>query len=227
MHRPGLSKKQILLPDVRNADKTLTLLEHTMNTLPQTVLRHAQSLPEGSVLSPKDFLHLGSRAAVDQALSRLSREGGLLRVGRGAYVCPVSSRFGTRPPAPARVVESLAAQNGDLVAPHGATAANALGLTRQVPIREVYVTSGRTRKLKLGRSEVLVKHVPRWMMALGTGPAGAAVRALAWMGPTHVSKSLAALRRTLPQSEWAILASSRSALPSWMARAIGEEAARG
>ena len=198
-----------------------------MTTLPESILLHAQSLPEGGVLSPKEFLHLGGRAAVDQALSRLTKEGKLLRVARGTYVTPVSSRFGTRAPAPEKVVEALAAQSGEVVTPHGASAANALGLTQQVPIREVYLTSGRTRKLKLGRSEVMVKHAPRWMLALGTGPAGAAVRALAWMGPTHVSESLATLHRTLPNSEWRALASARAALPSWMAQAIGEEATRG
>ncbi len=198
-----------------------------MSTLPESILLHAQSLPEGGVLSPKEFLHLGSRAAVDQALSRLTKESKLLRVGRGTYVTPVFSRFGTRAPAPEKVVESLAAQSGETVTPHGATAANALGLTQQLPIREVYLTSGRTRKLKLGRSEVLVKHVPRWMLALGAGPAGAAVRALAWMGPAHVSESLTTLHRTLPTSEWHALASARAALPSWMAQAIGEEASRG
>lgn len=197
-----------------------------MNTLPETILLHVRALPEGGVLSPKEFLHLGSRAAVDQAFSRLTKEGKLLRVARGIYVAPVSSRFGTRAPAPEKVVESLAAQGGEVVAPHGATAANALGLTQQVPIREVYLTSGRTRKLKFGRSEVLVKHVPRWMLSLGTGPAGMAVRALAWMGPAHARESLAALRRTLPPSEWRALASARAALPTWMARAIGEETAR-
>ncbi|MGH8115638.1 MAG: hypothetical protein ACREPS_11385, partial [Rhodanobacteraceae bacterium] len=97
----------------------------------------------------------------------------------------------------------------------------------QVPIREVYLTSGRTRKLKLGRSEVLVKHAPRWMLALGTRPAGAAVCALAWIGPTHASKSLASLHRTLPRFEWQALASARATLPGWMAQAIGEEATRG
>lgn len=178
------------------------------------------------MVSPKEFLHLGSRAAVDQAFSRLTKEGKLLRVARGTYVRPVSSRFGTRAPAPEKVVHALAAQSGDLVTPHGANAANALGLTQQVPIREVYLTSGRTRNLKLGRSEVTVKHAPRWMLALGSGKAGAAVRALAWMGPNHVYQSLAVLRRTLAPSEWHALTAARAALPSWMARAIGEEAAR-
>jgi hypothetical protein len=198
-----------------------------MNSLPEAILMHALSLPEGGVVSPKEFLHLGSRAAVDQALSRLAKEEKLLRVARGTYVAPMSSRFGTRAPAPEKVVEALAVQNGEVVAPHGAAAANALGLTQQVPVREVYLTSGRTRKLKLGRSEVVVKHVPRWMLALGTGQAGAAVRALAWLGPEHASRSLATLHRTLAPAEWKALASNRAVLPSWMARAIGEEAARG
>jgi hypothetical protein len=130
-----------------------------MSTLPESILLHTQSLPEGGVLSPKEFLHLGSRAAVDQALSRLTKEGRLLRVARGTYVSPVSSRFGTRPPTPEKVVHALATQTGEVMTPHGASSANTLGLTQQVPIREAYLTSGRTRKLKLGRLEVVVSHV--------------------------------------------------------------------
>ncbi|WP_300171919.1 DUF6088 family protein [uncultured Nitrosomonas sp.] len=198
-----------------------------MNTLPEIILQQARSLPEGGVLSPREFLHLGSRSAVDQAFSRLAKAGRLLRVARGTYAIPVFSRFGSRAPAPEKVVRALAEQSGEIVVPHSASAANVLGLTQQVPIREVYLTSGRTRKLKLGRSEVLIKHAPRWMLALGTRPAGAAVRALAWIGPTHAGKSLALLRRILPLPEWQVLISARATLPGWMAQAIGEEAARG
>ncbi len=52
-----------------------------MSQLAQSILSQAQSLPEGGLLSPKEFLHMGSRAAIDQTLSRLAREGKLLRVG--------------------------------------------------------------------------------------------------------------------------------------------------
>ena len=198
-----------------------------MRTLPEIILQQAQSLPEGGVLSPKEFLHLGSRAAVDQAFSRLAKAGKLLRVARGVYTALVTTRFGTRSPAPEKIVKALAEQSGEIVVPHGASSANVLGLTRQVPIREVYLTSGRSRKLRFGQSEVLLKHAPHWMLALGARPAGAAVRALAWMGPSHAGTSLASLRHTLPHAEWQALASTRAMLPGWMARAIGTEAARG
>lgn len=194
-------------------------------SLRESIVLHAQSLPEGGVLSPKEFLHLGSREAVDQAFSRLAKAGTLLRVARGTYALPVSSRFGTRAPAPEKVVEALAARHGETVVPHGAAAANALGLTQQVPIREAYMTSGRARTVRLGRSEVAIMHAPNWMMALGPTPAGAAVRALAWMGPSQVRESVATVRQSLSAAEWQTLTARRAALPSWMARAIGEAAA--
>jgi len=46
-----------------------------MSTLPNSILKQVQSLPESSVLSSKEFLHLGSRPAVDQAFSRLDGAG--------------------------------------------------------------------------------------------------------------------------------------------------------
>lgn len=196
-------------------------------SLPEAIVQQAKALPEGGVLSPKEFLHLGSRAAVDQAFSRLVKAGSLLRVARGSYTLPVSSRFGTRAPAPEKIVESLAATTGETVVPHGAAAANALGLTQQVPIREAYLTTGRTRKLKVGRSEVIVKQAPRWMFVLGSQPAGAAIRALAWLGREHAQESVQKLHRSLPHAEWLALTRRRASLPSWMAEAIGREAATG
>jgi hypothetical protein len=72
-------------------------------------------------------------------------------------------------PAPEKVVHAMATQSGEVVTPHCANAANALGLIQQVPIKEVYLTSGRSRKFKLGRSEVAVNHAPRCKLALGNG----------------------------------------------------------
>ena len=58
-----------------------------MSHLAATILSAARTLPEGGVISPKEFLHLGTRAAIDQTLSRLAkeREGLVLRIGRSLY----------------------------------------------------------------------------------------------------------------------------------------------
>ena len=67
--------------------------------LTEQILAHAETLPEGTPLAAKSLLHLGSRAGVDQALSRLAERGHLIRAGRGVYLRPVKSRFGARAPS--------------------------------------------------------------------------------------------------------------------------------
>lgn len=193
-----------------------------MSYLTQSILSAAQALPEGGLLSPKEFLHLGSRAAVDQALSRLAREGQLLRVGRGNYARPVHSRFGTRPPSTQSVVQAIESASGEIVVASGAAEANALGLTTQVPTREVFLTSGPSRNLQLGNRIVELKHANRWQLAQGKRPAGMAIRALSWLGPEQTSAALMTLRSKLPAAEWAALTAARATLPSWMARAVSE-----
>ncbi|MDA0868288.1 MAG: DUF6088 family protein [Proteobacteria bacterium] len=195
-----------------------------MSQLAQSILSQAQSLPEGGLLSPKEFLHLGSRAAIDQTLSRLAREGKLLRVGRGAYSLPVQGRFGVRPPSTEAIVEAIESTSGETVVASGAAEANALGLTTQVPTREVFLTSGPSRRLKLGNREVELKHGNRWQMLLGKRPAGKAIRALIWLGPEQAPKVLQVLRSKLPSQEWEAMRQARAGLPSWMAKAVSEVA---
>ncbi len=64
----------------------------------------------------------------------------LVRVARGIYVAAVETRFGVRPPAPEKVVHSLANALGEVLVDHGARAANKLGLSTQVPVRYVFIT---------------------------------------------------------------------------------------
>jgi hypothetical protein len=96
-----------------------------MQTLTQQILELVAGLPEGATISAKELLHLGSRAALDQALSRLVRRGTLMRAGRGVYVRPVETRFGVRAPSVEKVVEAIAGLRGETVVPHGAAAARA------------------------------------------------------------------------------------------------------
>ncbi|PKO90896.1 MAG: hypothetical protein CVU16_08895 [Betaproteobacteria bacterium HGW-Betaproteobacteria-10] len=193
-----------------------------MSHLTEAILSAAQALPEGGLLSPKEFLHLASRAAVDQGLTRLTREGKLLRVGRGAYAAPVLSRFGSRPPSTQAVVEAIESASGEVVVANGATDANALGLTTQVPTREVFLTSGPSRQLRLGNRNVELKHASRWQLGLGKRPAGMAIRALSWLGPEQALPALKTLRTKLSEEEWMAMRSARATLPSWLARAVSE-----
>ncbi len=193
-----------------------------MQRLTEEILKHSLTVPEGALLTAKGLLHLGQRAAVDQALSRLVRRGKLLRAGRGLYVRPLESRFGARAPTTEKVVAGLAELRGETVASHGAAAANALGLTSQVPVRSVYLTSGPSRTLRLGRQSVEMRHAPAWQLVLAGRPAGEILRALAWLGPTKAEGALLTLRRTLPASDLQALAKAAPRLPTWLAQQVSQ-----
>jgi len=198
-----------------------------MNTLTKTILEHTEGLSEGTPICAKELLHLGSRAAVDQALSRLVKRGQMMRVGRGLYVRPVESRFGKRAPSASRVVENIAHVTGEAIAPHGAAVANKLGLTTQVPVRAVYLTSGRSRQLKFGSQVVELRHAPPWQFALGNQSSGDVLRALAWLGPEKADAALRTLKRKLSASELQAIAAARAVVPSWLAKQVSEVVVNG
>ena len=145
-----------------------------------------------------------------------------MRVSRGAYVAPCQGRFGARPPSTESVVQAIEASGGETVVANGAAEANALGLTTQVPTREVFITSGPSRKLQLGNRCVELKHGNRWQLLLGNRPAGMAIRALDWLGPEAAPAAIKQLRTKLSEPEWAAVRSARAMLPSWMAKVVSE-----
>jgi hypothetical protein len=191
-----------------------------MSSLAEQVLSHATALPEGASLSAKALLHLGCRAAVDQALSRLARSGALLRASRGLYVLPVQGKFGARAPDVAKVVQEWASKHGETVVGNAAAAANALGLTTQVPVRQVFLTSGRSRRLQFGSQAVELRHAPPWQLLYPGRAAGDAIRSLAWAGPEGAQATLGHLKRKLPASELQAVVQARTRLPTWLASQV-------
>ena len=198
-----------------------------MLSLPKRIMEYSNSLPEATPLCPSALLHLGKRAAVDQAMSRLAKAGELLRICRGVYMRRVESRFGRRIPFVWKALTELSAMWGQTIVPCGGAAANYLGLTRQNPVREVYWTSGPNRRLHFGNYEVELRHAPRWQLVAPNRKAGAVVRALAWLGRYEVEDGLDSVLPELSSDEIKELAAARAIMPIWMAAPISTRIAHG
>ena len=190
-----------------------------MRGLPKRIMEHAEALPEATPLCPAALLHLGNRAAVDQALWRLARAGRLMRICQGVYMRPIETRFGLRAPRVDKALAKLSKMWGETIVPSGGAAANRLGLTTQNPVRVVYLTSGPNRRLRFG-SSVELRHAPRWQLAAPHRKAGDVIRALAWLGPEDVEDSLDAVLPTLSAADREELAAARAVMPIWMAEPV-------
>lgn len=112
----------------------------------------------GSVFVPADFLDCGSREAIDIALHRLARKGTIRRLARGVYDFPKQHPvLGPLSPSVHSVARALAGRDCTRLQPAGAYAANALGLSEQVPAKAVFLTDGPSRTVKIGTTTIQLR----------------------------------------------------------------------
>lgn len=104
-------------------------------------------------------------AAVAQALSRLSRQGVIQRLGKGLYYRSRPTAFGASRPNTAQVRSLPVRRRG--VFPAGIAAANLLGFTTQNPARVEVATNGLSLpRLIVGKETVIHTRRPEYWQAL-------------------------------------------------------------
>src|SRR5690606_8600523 len=136
--------------------KKKVTMESASRTIQRSIRRRKR---RGELIFPTDFRGAGTEAAIKMALSRLSKDGIIKRIGHGIYVLPKKDVvFGEVLPGPQEVAESIAKKDRVRIMPSGATAMHKLGLTTQIPMQLVYLTDGPARNIRLGNT--LIKFKP-------------------------------------------------------------------
>ena len=187
------------------------------------IIAYVFSLPEGQLILVGAMSYLGSTETISEILSKLVHIGKLNEVYEGVYVRPVETRFGTRLPDIGMVIPQLAEFWKETIVPSGGSAANLLGMTTQVPMVPVYLTSGVNRTLYLGEVAIELRHAEDWQLLEPNQPVGNAIRALGWMGPEQIEQSIKFLGPMLSveeMKELKELASSCITMPKWITSSL-------
>ena len=155
---------------------------------------------------------------MDLALSRNARAGTIRKLARGVYDLPRrDARLGDLSPSPDDVASALAGRDGARLQASGAHAANLLGLSDQVPVRLTFLTDGRSRRLQLGRQQIILKHTTPRQMATAGRISGTVIQALRWLGRDHVDdKVVTTLRRRLSDADKRQLQQDLRYAPTWV-----------
>lgn len=191
--------------------------KHTQS-IDSKVLSRIKAAGHGPVFGARSFLDLGSRDAVDQALSRHARAGTVRKIARGLYDLPRTSKFGEVPASSDAIAEAIKGRDAVRLQPAGAYAANVLGLSEQVPVRLVFLTDGPSRRIKVGRREILLKHTTPRNMATAGRVSGTVIQALRSIGQRHVDESvIRRLRRNLKPEDRVALVKDAHLAPAWIA----------
>lgn len=189
-------------------DKVINIIKTRIQEVPDETLFFNNSFPEF------DDEYVG------QILSDLAKEGMLHHLSRGVYLKTEETRFGLVYPPIEDIAEAIARRDNAEVIPTGATAQNILGLSTQVPMNAVFLTSGSARKIPLGgRSITFRRAVPKNFAVKGRYTC-LIVQALKSIGEGNLTdEDLAKVQeliRNHPEPD--TIEQDLTAMPSWIRR---------
>jgi hypothetical protein len=189
-----------------------------VQTIDKSIINRIRGSGSGSVFSPNQFLDLGNRSAVGVALYRLVKAGKIRRIRRGLYDLPRSNPIiGQTAPDIMATVRAL--MNGSHAQWQftGAYAANALGLSDQVPAKVIILTDGVPRRVALGKLMLVFRRAaPRNLLGAGQR-AGLVIQALRYLkGSPDMPKHIAKLKKDLDAGTKKDLSALTPKLPAWM-----------
>lgn len=194
----------------------------TMQTIDDRVISMVYGRGRGVVFTPKLFSGVGDPRAVGMALTRFCRKGTIRRLARGLYDYPRRHpQLGLLAPSMDAVANALAGRDATRLQPSGAYASNLLGLSDQVPMKVVFLTDGPSRRVQLGKQEVLLKRTTPSNMATAGRVSGLVIQALRHLGQRYVNENLlGVLGKRLSDADKKQLLKDLRYAPAWIAAAM-------
>ena len=142
---------------------------------------------------------------VTKLLAQFEKEGLITRIAKGVYVKVKKTRFGVLYPSAFELVTEIAKRDKAKIFPTGDTAANRLGFSTQVPMNASFLTSGSSRKLKLGNRTMTLTHGSPKKFAYKGKLMPELVQALRSIGEDNITESVekrvAQLLSATPETE--------------------------
>lgn len=191
-----------------------------MKSITNQIISRIKRRKPGWVFTPRDFLDVGSRATVDQVLSRLVKQGMVRRLDRGIYHYPKQSKLlGALSPTPDNIARALAPS--DKIFPSGAMAANLMRLSTQVPIKLAYCTNATDRTRRVAGQTIQLKRARVAWLDNITDPANLTLQALSYLGRKSVDDQIISrCAHMLTDKDLDALHQAMGRIPSWIADAI-------
>jgi hypothetical protein len=195
-----------------------------MQTIEEKILRRFYGHGRGHVSTQKFFLDLGSRDGIDQAFSRLTKSGKLRRIARGLYEYPRTDPIlGELSPDLDKVATAMAGREGSRLLPTGAYAANLLHLSKQVPMKVVYLTDGASKKATVRNQTIELRNASPKRMQLHDRISGLVFEAFREIGQDHLNDDhIKTLRKTLTKDQKRKVLHDLREAPAWMHSHIRE-----
>jgi hypothetical protein len=175
------------------------------------IIQVINRLELGELLTTRQLLGLGSRAAIDQTLHRLVKSGFINRVARGVF-----TRRNSPTPTVWEVARAKAIAFRKQIYRHGADVAKELGFIQEGNQNPTFSCSGRSSSFRF--DEVVIRLIGMSPRKLHNGDslAGSVIRAMWYLGKAQCSTGLIAHTYSIWSEAIQEIQASASDLPHWM-----------
>ncbi len=155
------------------------------------VLKRIRSKRKGWVFTPKDLLDLGTRTNIGVILHNLVIAGKIKCIARSLYYYPKTHpKVGVLSPSVKQIASAITRSRGDVALPDGAKALNMLGLSAQVPAKNIFFTNFTNKSVEIGNQKIQFittgikcqKNNPELVYLI--------LQALAYLGPKSIDSDI-------------------------------------
>ena len=195
-----------------------------MKNITNNIINRINGYGRGSVFYSGDFKDLGITKTVNRILERLSQKGKLKRVSPGIYYFPKKSKIlGDLNPRIDEVASAIARKNSMKILISESLAANLLGLTMQVPAKNIFLTDGKSKTVKIDNQTIYFKHAAPKVMGLNKRKSGIVAQAIKFFGKDRIDSIIInKLKQNLPNTTKADLPKCKPFVPDWLQIVIDE-----
>lgn len=157
---------------------------------------------------------------VGQILSDLANKKVIHRLSRGVYLKTKETRYGLIYPPVEKIAKAIAKRDKASIVATGETALYILGLTTQVPMNAVFLTSGSKRDIRIGERTIKFKNATPKTFLIRGAQTSMIVQALKAIGEKNMSDEYMPRIRSLilQQAERDTISNDLKVMPVWIRR---------
>lgn len=189
-----------------------------MQSVHKQIVSIIKRFERGTIFFPEQFSAIGSSESIRQVLSRVCKDGTIIRLSKGVYLYPyIDKELGVLLPSVERVAIAITKRDKSRIQPTGLYALNKLGLSTQVPMKVVFHTDGLPRKISIGKQTIIfMKTAPKNLSYKGE-IMPLVVAALKELGKDKVSDDvLRVIKKSMQYESKEILLADVYIAPQWI-----------
>ena len=191
-------------------------------SIKKSILQRIEVGKQGQIYFAEDFMDIANNEQVRLALSRLTKEGLLIRLGHGIYVYPKTDLLlGKVRPSLEDIAQAVAQRAKITIKPTGAYALNRIGLSTQVPMKVVYLTNGDSRTIKIGKTTIQFRKTSAKKMAYQGEISPLIIQSLEEIGKEGLTPAITEhIRQLLNKEDVQIVKQNLKLAPHWIGETL-------